>query len=60
MGQKKRFAFMIDRELLERLEAIKARTDVSHAEQIRRAIHMWLNSQEWPVRRDVKRVGSED
>ena|SRR5947199_10789539 len=51
VGEKKRFAFMIERTLLDRLESIKARTGLSHSEQIRQAIRMWLDSREWPVRR---------
>ena len=40
---------MIDMELADRLEGMKARTGISTAEQIRRAIRYWLESQEWPV-----------
>ena len=54
MADKKRFAFMLDRDLLERLESIKARTGISHSEQIRQAIRMWIDSREWPVRPAVK------
>ena len=56
MGQKKRFALMVDRDVLERLESIKARTGLSYAEQIRRAIRKWLNSREWTVRRSANRA----
>ena len=45
---------MLDRDLLERLESIKARTGISHSEQIRQAIRMWIDSREWPVRPAVK------
>ena len=50
---------MIDLELADRLDAMKARTGVSVAELIRRAIRHWLESQEWPVtRRSVSGRGS--
>ena len=32
------------------LQAIKARTGLSEAEQIRRGIQMWLQSSEWDAR----------
>jgi metal-responsive CopG/Arc/MetJ family transcriptional regulator len=52
---KTRFSLLIDPELLARLRLLKARTGVSDAEQIRRAIRMWLDSNDWPARPD-KRV----
>lgn len=58
VGEKKRFAFMIERTLFERLESVKARTGLSHSEQIRQAIRMWLDSREWPIRRDAHRSAS--
>ena len=58
MSEKKRFAFMIERSVLMRLESIKARTGLSHSEQIRQAIRMWLDSREWPLRRGTARRAS--
>jgi hypothetical protein len=49
MTNKKPCWFMLDMELADRLEGMKARTGISTAEQIRRAIRYWLESQEWPV-----------
>jgi hypothetical protein len=46
---KERQEFMIDRDLLERMMAVKARTGLSRSEQVRRGIQMWLESREWPV-----------
>jgi len=57
---KKRVSFMIDPELLDRLRAMKARTGVSDSEQIREAIRMWLDSNEWPQRRKVPPPLHED
>jgi hypothetical protein len=39
------FNFAIDDELAAGLKAVKARTGVSESEQVRRAIHVWLESQ---------------
>jgi metal-responsive CopG/Arc/MetJ family transcriptional regulator len=51
VDHKKKFAFMLERDLLARLDSIKTRTGLSYSEQIRRAIAMWLASREWPVRK---------
>jgi len=42
MAQKKRCRFLIDEETASRLEAMRARTGLSIAEQIRRALGVWL------------------
>jgi metal-responsive CopG/Arc/MetJ family transcriptional regulator len=55
----KRVSFMIEPDLLERLRAMKARTSLSDAEQIRQAIRMWLDSHEWPPRR-AKRTARDE
>ena len=49
MSAKERQVFTIDRDLLERMIAVKARTGLSRSEQVRRGIQMWLESREWPV-----------
>jgi hypothetical protein len=49
---KKRISFMIEREQLDQLHSMRSRTGLSDAEQIRRAIRMWLEAREWPPRRD--------
>lgn len=54
VNRKKRFTFMIEPDLLERLHAMKARTGLSDSEQIRQAIRNWLETREWPVRRGEK------
>jgi predicted DNA-binding protein len=54
IGVKKRFSFMIEPDVLDRLRSIKSRTGLSDAEQIREAIRMWLASREWPVRKNTK------
>jgi predicted DNA-binding protein len=46
--QKKRFEFGIEQELIDRLESLKARTGLSLAEQVRRAVEMWIETREWP------------
>jgi hypothetical protein len=51
----RRFGFKVERDVLDRLEAIKARTGLSYAEQFRQAIRMWLSAREWPIRRDNER-----
>jgi predicted transcriptional regulator len=45
---KKRCTFMIDPEILARLQSITARTGLSKSEQIRQGIRWWLESREWP------------
>jgi len=42
MAQKKRCRFLIDEETASRLEAMRARTGLSIAEQVRRALGFWL------------------
>jgi hypothetical protein len=51
----KRCSFTIKADLLERLQAMKARTGLSAAEQIRQAIRWWLDSRQWPDRPSSKR-----
>jgi Arc/MetJ-type ribon-helix-helix transcriptional regulator len=48
--RKKRCTFMIEPEVLERLQSITARTGLSKSEQIRQGIRWWLESREWPLR----------
>jgi len=55
MAAKKRCSFMIDREALEKLRDIQARTGLSTAEQIRQGIRWWLQSREWPEYQDDQR-----
>ena len=52
MAQKKRCRFLIDEETANRLEAMRSRTGLSIAEQIRRALGFWLE-------RDDNRGSSE-
>jgi len=51
---KKRFTFMIDLDLLDRIRSIKSRTGISDSEQIRQAIRMWLESRDWPIGREPR------
>jgi hypothetical protein len=44
----KRCTFMIDTEVLDKLQSITARTGLSKSEQIRQGIQWWLESREWP------------
>ena len=46
--RKTRCAFMIDRDVLQRLREIQIRTGLSTAEQIRQGIRWWLEAREWP------------
>ena len=48
--RKKRCTFMIEPDVLERLQSITARTGLSQSEQIRQGIRWWLESREWPLR----------
>jgi ribbon-helix-helix protein len=48
MATKKRCSFMIDRDVLQQLRDIQARTGVSTAEQIREGIRWWLKARQWP------------
>jgi hypothetical protein len=56
VNRKKRFTFLIEPDLLERLRAMKLRTGLSDSEQIRQAIRSWLEAREWPVRRRRNRI----
>ena len=48
MATKKRCSFMIDREVLQKLREIQARTGLSTAQQIREGVRWWLEAREWP------------
>lgn len=48
--RKKRCTFMIEPDVLERLQSITARTGLSQSEQIRQGIRWWLESREWPLK----------
>jgi hypothetical protein len=50
--RKKRCTFMIEPEVLERLQSISKRTGLSTSEQIRQGIRWWLESREWPIKGD--------
>ena len=50
VNRKKRCTFMIEPEVLDRLQSIAARTGLSKSEQIRQGIQWWLESREWPLR----------
>jgi hypothetical protein len=41
---------MLDHELLQQLRAIRERTGLSVAQQIRQGIRWWLQSRQWPSR----------
>ena len=43
---------MIDADMLDKLQYIKIRTGMSTSEQVRQGIQWWLESREWPARRD--------
>lgn len=49
MASKTRHTFVIDRDLVDRMTAVKARTGLSQSEQVRRGVRLWLASREWPV-----------
>jgi hypothetical protein len=49
--KRERRTFLIDPVAGDRLKAIKARSGLSESEQVRRAITLWLQSFEWPIRR---------
>jgi hypothetical protein len=55
--KRERRAFLIDPEIGYRLKAIKARSGLSESEQVRRAIALWLESFEWPIRQREKPPG---
>jgi hypothetical protein len=48
--RKTRCTFMIEPDVLDRLQSIAARTGLSKSEQIRQGIQWWLDSREWPIR----------
>jgi len=56
---KKHFSFVVDRDLWDHLQAIKARTGLSYAEQLRQALRMWLSSREWPLRQSTEKIRHE-
>jgi hypothetical protein len=43
---------MIERDMLDRLRSITARTGLSTSEQIRQGVRWWLEAWEWPVKRE--------
>jgi hypothetical protein len=55
--KRERRSFLIDPETGYRLKAIKARSGLSESEQVRRAIALWLESFEWPIRQREKPPG---
>jgi hypothetical protein len=48
--KRERRTFLIDPLTGDRLKAIKARSGLSESEQVRRAITLWLQTFEWPIR----------
>jgi sRNA-binding protein len=60
MPKRKPLWFMIDQDLADRLEANKVKMDVSVAEQIRRAIRYWLESNEWLIVGRTRRTRGPD
>ena len=60
--RKKRCTFMIEADVLDRLQSIGARTGLSKSEQIRQGIRWWLESREWPLKekRSEAATTSED
>ena len=56
--RKKRYTFMIEPNVLERLQSIAARTGLSKSEQIRQGIQWWLESREWPPKGEGSDVRS--
>jgi hypothetical protein len=55
--KRERRTFLIDPGAGDRLKAIKARSGLSESEQVRRAIALWLQSFEWPIRAKEPRSG---
>ena len=49
MPKRKTLRFMVDMDLANWMEAIRAKTGLSISEQIRQAIRRWLESREWPI-----------
>lgn len=56
MTQKKTFTFHISNDMKAALQKIRARDGISEAEQIRRGVQMWLDSQGVKVK--TERPGS--
>ncbi|HEV3214133.1 MAG TPA: hypothetical protein VGZ27_00335 [Vicinamibacterales bacterium] len=48
---KKRFAVMLDVDVLAQLNEVKERLGLPVSEQIHRGVRSWLDSTEWPERR---------
>jgi len=48
---KKRRTVLIESDTLEKLRAIKVRTGLSEAEQVRQGLQWWLESREGPIGR---------
>ena len=57
---KKRCTFMIEPDVLERLQSITARTGLSQSEQIREGIRWWLESREWPLKGEPDSASTSD
>ena len=52
MGMK-RLSILIESESLDFLKAIKTATGLSESEQMRRAVRLWLEEREWPIRTKI-------
>jgi hypothetical protein len=52
----RRYTFMIEPDVLDRLEAMSARTGMSKSEQIRQGVRWWLESRGWPF--EAERSGN--
>jgi hypothetical protein len=48
VSRKTRYTFLIEPEVLARLQSVADRTGLSKSEQIRQGIRWWLESREWP------------
>jgi hypothetical protein len=55
----KRRSILIESESLDLLRAIKAATGLSESEQMRRAIRLWLETREWPLRSETATPSTE-
>jgi hypothetical protein len=51
VSTKKRCTFMIEREMLDQMRSITNRTGVPMSEQVRQGIRWWLESRQWPHRK---------
>ena len=60
VNRKKRCTFMIEPDVLDRLQSIAARTGLSKSEQIRQGIQWWLESREWPIRDERPAAAATD